>query len=123
VGFGAGIERIILGLKAAGVTPPESPDLAVFVAHFGGETKVKAVQTAFALRDAGLGALVALGWGQRSLKSQMREADRHDARLVIVIGEDELESGRATVREMVTGEQTSIPFTELETWLTNQLTP
>jgi histidyl-tRNA synthetase len=122
VGFGSGIERIILGLKAAGIAAPELPDPPIFIAHFGGQTKVKAVQTAFALRDAGLGARIAFGWQDRSLKSQMREADRHNASRVILIGENELETGRATVREMVTGEQTSVPFTELETWLKNKLT-
>jgi histidyl-tRNA synthetase len=122
VGFGAGIERIILGLRAAGVTPPQGPGPAIFIAHFGGRTKVKAVETAFALRDAGFGVRVAFGWGQRSLKSQMREADRHGATLVILVGEDELDSGWATVRQMAAGEQTAIPFTELETWLKNTLT-
>ena len=122
VGFGAGVERIILGLKAAGVVPPQEAGPAIFIAHFGGRTKVKAVETAFALRDAGLGVRVALGWGERSLKSQMREADRHNATLVILVGEDELETGRATVRQMVVGEQASIPFAELETWLNNNLT-
>ena len=52
----------------------------------------------------------------------MREADRHSATLVILVGEDELETGRATVRQMVVGEQASIPFAELETWLKNNLT-
>jgi histidyl-tRNA synthetase len=121
VGFGAGVERIILGLKVAGVTPPHAPCPAIFVAHFGGRTRVEAVQTAFALRDAGFGVRIAFGWDRRSLKSQMRQADRQGALLVILVGEDELQSGRATVREMVTGEQTAVPFNELETWLKNKL--
>lgn len=123
VGFGAGIERIILGLKAAGITPPTVPGPAIFVAYLGAGAKVQALQTAFALRDAGLGARVAFGWDKRSLKSQMREADRHGAALAVLIGENELQTGRATVREMATGEQTAVPFSELETWLKNKMTP
>jgi len=122
VGFGSGIERIILGLKAAGVQPPSLPEPPVFIAHFGGRTKARAVETAFALRDAGIGTRIAFAWGRRSLKSQMREAGRHNVPFVIIVGESELDAGQATVRDMAAGEQTLIPLTELETWLKNHLT-
>jgi len=122
VGFGSGIERIILGLKAAGVQPPPVQELPVFIAHFGGRTKARAVEIAFALRDAGIGTRIAFAWGRRSLKSQMREAGRHNAPLVIIMGESELEAGQVTVRNMTSREQTLAPVVGLEMWLKQQLT-
>ncbi len=122
VGFGSGIERIILGLKQAGIQPAPLPEPGVYVAHFGGRTKAQAVATAFELRDAGIGARVAFAWGKRSLKSQMREADRYQARLVVIMGDSELDVGQVTVRDMVAGEQTLVPLTELQAWLKNHLT-
>ncbi len=122
VGFGSGIERIILGLKAAGIQPPPLEEPPVFVAHFGGETKAEAVAAAFQLRDAGIGSRIAFAWNRRSLKSQMREAGRHNAPVVVIFGESELEAGKVTVRDMINGEQNLVELGELETWLTNHLT-
>lgn len=122
VGFGSGIERIILGLKAAGVQAPPLPAPPVFIAHFGGRTKAEAVSTAFGLRDAGIGARIAFAWNRRSLKSQMREAGRHDAPFVVIIGESELDAGAVTLRDMINGQQESVKLDELKTWLTKHLT-
>jgi histidyl-tRNA synthetase len=121
VGFGSGIERIILGLKQAGVQPAPLPEPEVFVAHFGGRTKLQAVATVFDLRAAGIGARIAFAWKDRSLKSQMREADRYQVPFVVIIGESELDAGQVTVRDMVAGEQTLVLLTELEAWLKNHL--
>ena len=122
VGFGSGIERIILGLKAAGVQPSPLPAPSVFIAHFGGRTKAEAVSTAFDLRDAGIGARIAFAWKRRSLKSQMREAGRHNAPFVVIIGESELDVGKVTLRDMINGQQESVKLAELKTWLTKHLT-
>ncbi len=122
VGFGSGIERIILGLKAADIRPPAVPALPVFVAHFGGRTKIAAVEAAFALRDAGVGTRVALAQDRRSLKSQLREANRYEAPLVVIFGEDELASGQVAVRDMAAGTQILIPLAELVAWLKKALT-
>ena len=121
VGFGSGIERIILGLKATGVKPPPIAQPPVFVAHFGGRTRLEATGIAFALRDAGIGTRIAFAWTKRSLKSQMREASRQEASYVVIVGESELETGRVTVRDMAAGEQASVPVAELETWLRKHL--
>jgi histidyl-tRNA synthetase len=122
VGFGSGIERIILGLKAAGIQPPPAPQPGVFVAHFGGRTKERAVAITFRLRDAGFGSRIAFAQDKRSLKSQMREAGRHHAPFVIIVGESELDAGQVTVRDMTTREQLLVPVAEVETWLKNHMT-
>jgi histidyl-tRNA synthetase len=113
VGFGSGIERIILGIKQQGVEPPERVSPAVLVAHFGGQTKAAAVQIVFQLRDAGIGARLAFARERRSLKSQMREANRSEARIVLILGESELEQGMVTIRPLDGGYQYLVPIGEV----------
>jgi histidyl-tRNA synthetase len=121
VGFGSGIERIILGLKAAGLNPPELPEPPIFIAYRGKGTKAKAVELLFSLRDAGFGARIAFAWGKRSLKSQMREAGRLAAQFVIIVGESELQTGQVSAKDMIAGEQTIVDIADLKTWLKNHL--
>ncbi|HIP71289.1 MAG TPA: histidine--tRNA ligase [Anaerolineae bacterium] len=119
VGFGSGIERIVLGLKEAGIEPPATAQPQVFVAHFGGVTKETAVQLTFRLRAAGIGARLAFARNRRSMKSQMREANKHHARVVLIIGEDEMANGVVTVRPLDGGKQVQIPQETLLAWLTD----
>ncbi len=53
VGFGSGMERIVLGLKQQEILPPQSDEPDILVAHFGGETKRAAVQIVYRLRESG----------------------------------------------------------------------
>ena len=121
VGFGSGIERIVLGLKQAEIEPPAPDDLPVLVAHFGGTTKETAVQTVFQLRQAGIGARLAFARNRRSMKSQMREANRFNARFVLIFGEDEVEKGETAVRPLDGGDQVNIPLSDIVSWLKAQL--
>lgn len=122
VGFGSGIERIILGMKEQGVEPPSAAPLPVLVAHFGGATKSAAVKLTFELRGAGIGARLAFARRGRSMKSQMREAGRHDARYVLIIGDDELAQGEVTVKPLADGEeQTRMPVERIAAWLEERL--
>lgn len=117
VGFGFGIERVILGMKEEGIEPPPAPRPQVMVTHFGGETKTEAVRLAMELRAEGITALVAFARGRRSMKSQMREADNRDVRFALILGEDELANSEVAVRPMDGGEQVSVPRDRLVTWL------
>ncbi len=120
VGFGSGIERIVLGLKEAGIEPPLAAQPQVFVAHFGGATKETAVQLTFRLRAAGIGARLAFARARRSMKSQMREANKRHARVVLIIGEDEIARGMVTVRPLDGSAQTQIPQEKLLAWLADR---
>lgn len=117
VGFGSGIERIILGLQEQGIEAPETPQPTVLVAHFGGETKKTAVTLTYQLRAAGIGARLAFARDKRSLKSQMREANRWGVRTVLILGEDEVAAGMVTVRPLDGGDQTQIPLSDVVTKL------
>ncbi len=122
VGFGTGVERIILGMKEQGVVLPLPAPLSVLIAHFGGATKTAAVGLAFLLREAGIGTRVAFARGKRSLKSQMREANHRAARFALLIGEDELNESMVAVKPLASGEeQTRVPLAEIVDWLQGRL--
>jgi histidyl-tRNA synthetase len=121
VGFGSGIERIVLAMKEQNLPAPLLPPPPVMVAHFGGETKLAAVQLAFRLRQAGIGTRLAFARTRRSLKSQMREADRQGVQFVLILGETELADGAAAVRAMIGGEQRLVALDSIVNWLQEAL--
>ncbi len=98
IGFGSGIERLIINLKRDGIEIPSEPQLALFVAHLVPEAGGAALALADAVR--GLGAQAMVGPGGRSLKAQMRHASARGTRFVAIIGNDELAAGEATLRNM-----------------------
>ncbi len=115
VGFGSGLERIILALKQMGVAAPSLPAPPVYVAHLGAQAKREALRLTDALRRVGVG--VWLAFGERGIKSQLREAGKRDARYVVILGEAELAAGKAAVRDMQAGEQVDVPLSGLIEWL------
>ena len=121
VGFGLGIERTVAGLKTEGITPPATPEPHVFVAHFGGETKAAAVEFTYKLRRAGIATRLVFARNPRSMKSQMREANKYATELVVIFGEDEIAAGEVTMRPMDRGrgDQTRIPVDQLVPWVSN----
>jgi histidyl-tRNA synthetase len=121
VGFGSGIERIVLGLKEQEITMPPPAVPPMLVAHFGGETKNAAVQLTYQLRDAGIGTRLAFARTRRSLKSQMREANKHDVRFVLILGESEVAEQVVTVRPLDGGGQHQIRQSDLINWLKEKL--
>ena len=87
------------------------------ITHFGGKTKVEAVRLAEALRGEGISAWLAFARERRSMKSQMREADKRQVRYTLILGENELENDEVAVRPMEKGKQQMVPRAELVTWL------
>ena len=98
VGFGTGLERIILEMKRQEVNVPEAAPLDVFVVHAGEEAGRAAIRAASGLRAAGLATLV--GESGRSFKSQMRRANGSGAQFAVIIGEDEVARGAAAVKDL-----------------------
>jgi histidyl-tRNA synthetase len=119
VGVGIGIERVIIGLKKQNIELPPVPAPRIMIAHFGGPTKTAAVELVFQLRAAGIGARLAFARDKRSMKSQMREADKHDVRYTLIIGESELNEKSVMVRDMQSGEQQEVKVDNLVLWLEN----
>ena len=122
VGFGMGIERAVLGLKAEEIVPPALEEPHIFVAHFGGETKIAAVEIASMLRQEGLGVRMAFARDRRSLKSQMRESNKYPIQFVLIVGEDEYADNLVTVKDFQSGgEQLQVPLDQLSHWLADRL--
>jgi len=102
VGFGMGLERLLLVLEQEGIEVPPGPGLDVYIATAGTDPS-RALGLADRLRRAGLAADVDVM--ARGLRAQMKQADRLGARFVLVLGEDEIRRGVAAIREMATGAQ------------------
>ncbi|MCR4398991.1 MAG: histidine--tRNA ligase [Firmicutes bacterium] len=115
VGFGLGLERLLLSLENQGVALPGPAGLDVFVATVGEEAFKSGLRTLHALRKAGLTSDT--DYMGRSLKAQLKHADRLGARFVLLLGEDELARLSCTIRRMDTGAQWQVPLDEVPSWL------
>lgn len=100
VGFGSGIERMLLVLENTGKSVPAEPPLTAYVAGLDEAGRRAAFALANELRQAGISADV--DHASRSVKAQFKYAGKIGARFVVVIGADELASGEYTVKDMQT---------------------
>lgn len=98
IGFGSGIERIILEMQRNGVTLEPGPAADVFIVQRGEGAHRAAMRLAGRLRALGLAVVV--GEGSRSFKAQLRAADTSGATVALLLGEDELAKGMATVKSL-----------------------
>lgn len=111
VGFAAGIERLMMVLEKRGFKPVTDIRPALFIASADAESRAWTISTTMDLRSEGIA--VEADFLARSLKAQMREADRQQAKFVLVVGQQELGSGKAILKNMKTGDQKEIPLDEL----------
>ena len=111
VGFAAGVERLFIALQAEGYAFPAPPRPDVFLVTLGDAAERAGFGIAQTLRQAGLAVDFALGG--RSMKAQMKAADRSQATHAVVIGEDELQRGEAQVRDLGASEQRAVPIDQL----------
>ncbi len=109
VGFAAGLERLFLALDPARLPARQAPH--VFLAALGDDAARWVFRTAQRLRAEGL--RVATDLKGRSLKAQMKEANRQNAPYTLIIGGNELDAEVAQVKHMASGEQTDVPFDAL----------
>ncbi len=121
IGFASGLERIVLTMKEQGIRVPPLPTPQVVVAYLGQPAKEVSLKLLAALRAADISAQCI--FGNRSLKAQMKGAGRLEARYTVIIGEGELAAGRATVRDMTTGEQTEVALDGVVEWLGERREP
>ena len=112
VGFGLGIERLLLILEASGIEIPGSKAPDVLVCGLGASAQKAALKLAAELRAGGTSVITDVM--ERSLKAQMKYADRLGARFVVVIGEDELSKGSAVLRSMADSSQEDVKLEDLK---------
>lgn len=111
VGFGMGLERLLLAMEAEGAAPPAPGGPVIYLANIGEAGRAAAAKLCAQLRDAGL-------WAEndivgRGLKAQMKYADRLGARYTLVLGDDEVAAGTAQLKEMAGGTTRPVRLDEL----------
>ena len=111
VGFGLGKERLLMLMEANGVEIPKPTDCDIFIATMGEAAKLYGQKLLFDLRRNGIKCQI--DDLQRNFKGQFKYADRLGARYAVVIGDNELETGVATLKDMEKGQQTEVKFDEL----------
>ena len=111
VGFAVGLERVMLAMETQGLFPEREGRADAFVVAMGDAAREEAFRLLAELRDAGLAALT--DYAGRSMKSQMKQADKAKARYALILGEDELGKGVVTLRNMETSAQEQVARDEI----------
>ena len=111
IGFGMGIERVLIDLKRQKVVAPEPRGTKVLLAHMDEKSKEAGLALCSRLRLGGVAAV--LGPTGRSLKSQLRCASAIDATHAVIIGERELSEGTVVLRDLARSEQQTVDPDEL----------
>jgi histidyl-tRNA synthetase len=117
VGFAAGMERLMMVLEQISWQPASQAPPVIFIAPLGEAAVSWSVQTMRSLRQQGLA--VEMDLLGRGLKAQLREANRRQARLALIIGDNELQKQQATVRHLETSQQNEVAFADLVSYLSN----
>ena len=119
VGFAAGMERLILALEGSGFSFAKTEPFDVWIVALGESVGEQAFLTAQSLRKSGL--RTGLDFANRSMKAQMRLANRFGASWAVILAERELETETATVKNMETGEQIAVQCNRVAEILTENL--
>lgn len=106
IGFGLGVDRTMLALKAEGKTVGTASSVDVFAVPLGDAAKLSLVKVVAELRARGVRA--DLAYGDRGLKGAMRAADRSGASVALVAGDRDIEAGTVGVKDLSTGEQVDV---------------
>jgi histidyl-tRNA synthetase len=114
IGFGIGLDRVLLALEAEGLINFEiNPNLPkLFLIALSDETKLFVTKLLNDLRISGVSADMA--YGDRALKGSMKAADKSGAEYVVVIGPDEVASGKATLKAMKSGQEKEVRLSALK---------
>ncbi|MGX1263600.1 histidyl-tRNA synthetase [Rossellomorea marisflavi] len=106
IGFAFSIERLIAALEAEKVELPIHQGVDCYIVAMGEEAKAYGVKLLHQLREAGISS--EKDYLDRKVKAQFKSADRHQAKYVAVIGENELQENKVNVKDMATGEQEEV---------------
>ena len=107
IGFGLGVDRTVLALRAEGKTAGDASRCDVFGVPLGQQAKLEIARLAAQLRAAGI--RVDLAYGDRGIKPALRAADRSGAVIALVAGDRDVEGGTVGVKDLSTGEQVDLP--------------
>lgn len=111
-GFGMGVERLLLVLEKQGVELPLENSLDVYVAVLGDGANNKALEIVQALRKQGFTA--ERDYLNRKLKAQFKSADAFSAKVLITLGESEIESNQVTIKNNQTREELTVSLNQIQ---------
>ncbi|MCK5031982.1 MAG: histidine--tRNA ligase, partial [Calditrichia bacterium] len=117
VGFASGIERLMMVMDAQDLLKNEFLPLQIYIATLGSDASRESQKWLFYLRKKGFSA--DKDFLSRSLKAQMRDANRQKAQIVLMLGENEINSHEFSVKEMESGNQSNIKFENIIKYLSN----
>ena len=115
VGFGLGIERLLITMEAAGKEIPVSQGANAFIVFMGESARKEGMALMRSLRKARF--RVEMDMLARNVKNQFKCADRAGAKRTIVVGEDEISKKVVSMKNMETGTQETIPFDKIISYL------
>ncbi|HLR22154.1 MAG TPA: histidine--tRNA ligase [Pseudogracilibacillus sp.] len=115
IGFGMGLERLMMALDSEEISLPIDDSIDVYFIALGDDAQLETVKLMQSLRQKGL--KVDKDYMGKKMKAQLKNANRLQARVVVIIGENELETGYVQVRTMSTGEQEEVSISELDSKL------
>ncbi|MBQ1507759.1 MAG: histidine--tRNA ligase, partial [Ruminococcus sp.] len=110
LGFAMGLERLLMVMDSQGIIIPDNNQTSLYIATMGEKAKVKAFELLRGVRECGLTAETDVVG--RGLRAQMKYADKIGAKYSLVLGDNELEQNVASVKNMNSGEQTSLALDE-----------
>ncbi|MEG1346169.1 MAG: His/Gly/Thr/Pro-type tRNA ligase C-terminal domain-containing protein, partial [Acidaminococcaceae bacterium] len=116
IGFAMGMERVLLALEKQNLLPVMTPSIDVFLVAPAAAQLPLAFKTALELRAVGLSTEI--DFMGRSMKAQMKQANRLQAKQVLIFGEDEVMRGTVVLRNMQSSEQSEIKIEEIKSILT-----
>ncbi len=119
VGFGSGLERLLIALEAQGVQLPVAQKPLVFLIAHGDAARAHNQKLASDLRDAGIA--VDMDLSGRSVKAQFKMSDREKSRFAITVGDNELASGTVVLKDMQTGEQAPVARDQIVSTLQSRM--
>ncbi|MDD4504347.1 MAG: histidine--tRNA ligase, partial [Clostridiaceae bacterium] len=119
MGFGLGLERLLLVVESQGVDIPVPVYMDVYIANMGKEGAEEALRQINKLRKEGIKA--EKDYMGRSLKAQMKYANKINAKYVVVLGEEEIKSSRIKVKDMSTGSEEKINLEALASYIKGKM--
>lgn len=111
VGFACGLERVMLAIETQRLYEQKESAADVFVVALGEAAQKAAFEFVMELREKGL--IAVMDYGGRSMKSQMKQANKSEARFAAIMGDDELKENVVMLRDMKSSEQEKVPRDEV----------
>ena len=119
LGFAIGLERLLMVMDAEGIEIPAPEGDMLYVAALGDSAQLKAFELVRVVRETGLGAQFDIVG--RGLKAQMKYANKIGAKFSLVLGDNEIETGKAILKNMESGTQTEVCISDANIFMENLL--